>query len=134
MPTKNKNYKYLIRLYSLVDDYLANHRDQYDNLPEVIISFCIVVERVLKIKLHQKNPVLIFDSSRFRDNNVFITIVKNKELNIETIKASEAISRYKLIFKNKFSDDEIQAILNIYEKRNHLIHSHKSDDIILDEG
>ncbi|MBX4200588.1 hypothetical protein KW786_00505 [Candidatus Parcubacteria bacterium] len=134
MKEEKKDYKYLLRLYSLVNEYLAGSKENYDNLPEIIISFCIVAEKAFKLKLYKKNPILVFDVSKFRDNDALIAIVNNKELNIETIKIAEIISRYKLLFDKEFSDDELQVLINIYEKRNHLIHGYKSDeDIFLDK-
>lgn len=131
MKKDNINYKYLLRLYYLVDEYLADSKENYDNLPEVIVAFCVVVEKVLKIKLYKKNPVLVFDGSKFRDDDALMAIVNKKESDIETIRVREVIGRYKLLFNDEFSDDELQVLIDIYNIRNHFIHGYKSDELIL---
>ncbi len=133
MKKNEENYKYLLRLYSQVSDYLADITNKQENLPEVIIAFCVVSEKIFKIRLHNENPVLVYDNCKFKEDDALVTIVKNKELNIETIKIREAINRYKLVFSNEFSDDEMQALIDIYNVRNHFIHGYKSDDYVLSD-
>lgn len=131
MKKVEKNYKYLLRLYSQIDDYLSDDSYEEDNLPETIISFCIATERLLKIKLYQANPVLVFENCKIKENDALISVIKNKEQNIETIKINEVLDRYKLMFDEEFSDDEMQALIDIYKVRNHFIHGYKSDNEIL---
>ncbi|MBU2539802.1 hypothetical protein KJ786_01410 [Patescibacteria group bacterium] len=131
MKLDKKNYQFLLRLYSRVSEYLTESRPEVSDLPEIIVSFCIVVEKILKIKLHQKNSVLVFDNCKIKENDALIAIVNNKEFNIETIKIREVISRYKLMFEKELSDGEIQAILDIYNIRSHFIHSHRKDGHVL---
>lgn len=130
---KGENYKYLLRLYELVDEYLSDISDEKENLPEIIVAFCVVTEKILKIKLHKKNPVLVFENAKFKEDDAFITILKKKELNIETIKINDALNRHKLMFKKGFSDDEIQVIIDIYRIRNHFVHGYKADNDIMED-
>lgn len=126
-----KDYKYLLHLYSRVDDYLTNNQNNQEELPDIVVSFCTVIEKIIKIKLHKKNPVLIFDNSKMKDSNTLAIIVNKKEKDIETIKIAEILARFKIIFKNIFSDDELQALLDIYYIRNNFIHGYKEDNKIL---
>lgn len=131
MDAKKENYNYLLKLYSFVDEYLSNNPIRQENLPEIVVSFCIVTEKIFKIRLHKKNPILVYDNSKIKENDALIAIIKKKELNIETIKIREVLSRYKLMFNNDFSDDEIQVLIDIYNIRNHFVHGYRSDDVIL---
>lgn len=126
-----KNYQYLLRIYSLVDEYLASSPDKEEVLPEMIVSFCIIVEKLLKIKLHENNPVLVYENAKIKENDALISIIKNKENNIETINIRDTLSRYKLMFPDDFSEDEMQVLIDIYNSRNHFVHSHKADDDML---
>lgn len=130
----NVNYKYLLRLYSLVDEYLAGTKEKHDNLPEVIVSFCVVVEKILKIKLYKENPVLVFDNSKIRADDALVAIIRKKEEDIETIKIREVLGRYKLLFQNYFSEDELQVLIDIYNARCNLVHGYKSDEDILSDA
>ena len=55
---EKKNYQYLLNLYSLVDDYLARSSYKEEDLPEVVVAFCTVTEKIFKIKLYKKNFVV----------------------------------------------------------------------------
>ncbi|MCK5466781.1 hypothetical protein KAI56_04795, partial [Candidatus Parcubacteria bacterium] len=135
MIKKKQNYKYIIRLYSFVDEYLSDVPEKHKNLPDVIVSFCIVTEKLFKIKLYKKNPVLVYENKKIKDNDALISVVKKKESNnMETIGIGETINRYKLVFDGKFSSDEMQALIDIYKVRNHFIHSYKSDDDMLSDS
>jgi hypothetical protein len=129
--TKKENYQYLLQLYSLVDEYLAGIIKKQENFPEVVVSFCIITEKIFKIKLHKINPVLIFENSRIKDDDSLVTVINKKESDIETIKIEKLLNRYKLMFDGEFSDAEIQVIIDIYNIRNHFIHGYKSDENIL---
>ncbi len=131
MKVNEKDYKYLLRLYSQVDDYLADIPNKQENLPEIIVAFCITTEKIFKIKLHSKNPVLVYENSKTKDDDALISIIKEKELNIETIKIRETLSRYNLMFVDEFSDDEIQVLIDIYNIRNHFVHGYKPDNDVL---
>lgn len=133
MTRKKENYQYLVRLYSLVDEYLADIPAKQENLPEVVVSFCIVTEKILKIRLHKKNPVLVYENAKIKEDDALVSVIKGRELNIETIKIREIIGRYKLMFDNEFSDDEMQVLIDIYNARNHFMHGYKSDDDILSD-
>ena len=132
MNPSEKNYKYLLGLYSLVDEYLADVPTKQENLPDVVVSFCIVTEKIFKIKLHKKNPVLVYENCKIKEDDALIAVIKEKELNIETIRIRETLNRYNLMF-NFFSDDEIQVLIDIYNTRNHFVHGYKPDDEILSE-
>jgi hypothetical protein len=134
MEIKKRNYKYLLRLYSIVEEYLTSIPTSQENLPDIVLSFCIVIEKMFKIKLYQKNPVLIFENSKIRENDALVAIINEDEQNIESIKIGTVVNRYKLMFKNEFSESEMQVILDIYKIRNHFIHGYKSDDIILSDS
>ena len=126
-----KDHKYLLHLYYKVDDYLTNNQNNQEGLPDIVVSFCIVVEKIIKIKLHKKNPVLLFDNSKIKENDALVAIISKKEKNIETSKIGEILGRFKLVFKNIFSDDEMQALLDIYVIRNGFVHGYKPDSNIL---
>lgn len=130
MARKKENYQYLLRLYSLVDEYLSDVSGESD-LPEIVIAFCIVIEKIFKIKLYKENPVLVYENAKIKDSNALISVIKGKELNIDTIKIRESIARYKLMFDGEFSDDEMQVLIDIYNIRNHFVHGFKSDEDIL---
>lgn len=129
---KEKKYRYLLHLYSQTDQYLANTLAS-ENLPEMIVSFCICVEKIFKIRLFKKNPLLIFDNSKIKENDRLVSLVKRKYLTTETIRFNELLIRYKLMFPKKFSDEEIQVLIDIYNIRNHLLHSHNDDEEILSD-
>ena len=128
MSKKENRYQYLLNFYLRVDDYLSNEETDFDNLPEIIVSFCIVVERVLKIKLYRKNVFLIFDGNKLKEDDLFVGIALKKEKDkVETIRFRNIIDRFKVVFKNIFSEDELQTLLDIYEVRNYFIHGYKED-------
>ncbi len=127
MKGPKENYQYLLRLYSIVDEYLANTTDE-DSLPEVIVAFCTVTEKIFKIKLHAENPVLVYDMSKFKEDDALITVVKEKDLIVETIRIRETLNRYKLMFIEDFSEDEMQVLIDLYNIRNHFVHGYKADN------
>lgn len=135
MIKKKQNYQYILRLYSFVDEYLSNVPVKHENLPDVIVSFCIVMEKLFKIKLHKKNPVLVYENSKIKENDALISVIKKKESNdMITVRIQETIYRYKLMFDSEFSDDEMKIIEDIYKVRNHFVHGYKSDEDILSDS
>lgn len=126
-----KDFQYLLKLFNLVNDYLSSDKKNDESLPEIVVSFCVVTEKIFKIILHKKNPVLVFNNSKLKNENELLSIVMNKEKNVETIKIIEAVNRYKLLFDDKFSDDEVQILIDIYNIRNNLVHSYKPDSSVL---
>ncbi|MEK7650664.1 MAG: hypothetical protein AAB364_02235 [Patescibacteria group bacterium] len=128
---KKKEHKYLLYLHGRVNDYLTGNPDDKENLPDIIVSFCTVVEKILKIKLHRKNPVLIFDAGKLQDDNALATVVKKKEKDIKTAKIAGILARVKIIFSRIFSEEELQILTDVYNIRNEFNHSYKSDDEIL---
>ncbi len=134
MARKKANYKYLSFLYSRVSDFLSNEDIAQEDLPDAIVSFCIVVEKVLKVKLHKRNPVLIFETSSVKDDDALSAVALKKEKNIETVKIENIIKRFGIVFRRIFTPDELQALRDIYEVRNCFVHGYKADDeIIFDE-
>ena len=131
---KKQNYQYILRLYSFVDEYLADIPTNQENLPDVIVSFCTVTEKLFKIKLHKENPVLVYENTKIKEDDALIAVVKGKKLSIETIRIRETIGRYKLMFDGEFSDDELQVLTDIYNLRNHFIHDYMSDEDILSDS
>lgn len=130
MKKKKPNHKYLLSLYSRVDDFLSSGDITKEDLPDLIVSFCIVFEKVLKIKLHNKNPFLIFDGSWIKDDNSISIIALKKEESIETSKIKNILNRFEIVFKGVFTQDELQALKDIYEVRNYFVHGYKADDQI----
>lgn len=133
MTNKSNNYHYLLRLYSLVDEYLANTSAKQESLPEMVVSFCIVAEKILKIRLHEKNPVLIYENGKMKECDALIAVVKDCEVEIETIRFAETVKRYSMMFNEELSENEVQVLMDIYQIRNHFIHGYKSDDRILSD-
>jgi DNA-directed RNA polymerase subunit RPC12/RpoP len=131
MAKKKINHKYLILLYSRVDEFLANEQIPPDDMPDVIVSFCTAVEKILKIKLHNKNPLLVFDPAKFKEDDSLSIIALKKEKDIETAKVGNIISRFEIVFKKAFTPDEFQALRDIYEVRNCFVHGYKTDDKIV---
>lgn len=127
---KKSNHKYLLTLYSKVNQFLADNPNDLEELPEMVVSFCIVVEKIFKIKLRKKNPLLVFDVSRMKDDDSLSIAVLEKEENIETIKIQNVIRRFEIIFKEVFSSAEMQALEDIYNVRNNFVHSYKADNKI----
>lgn len=127
---KKDNHKYLLSLYSKVNQFLASNQNDQEELPDVVVSFCIVVEKILKIKLHKKNPLLVFDVSRMKDDDSLSSAVLKKEENIETIRIQNVIRRFEIVFKEVFSSGELQALKDVYGMRNHFVHGYKSDSKI----
>lgn len=130
---KKKNYKYLLDLYSRVDSFLSKSDYNLEELPEVVVSFCVVVEKILKIKLHRKHPILVFDCSRIKTDDALVMAALKKENDMETAKIGSIAHRYSLVFKEDFSEDQMQALLSIYDIRNHLVHGHKSDEFLFND-
>lgn len=130
---KYKNYQYLLRLYFLVDGYLSESSDRRENLPEVVVAFCILIERLFKIKLHTENPILVYDVSKLKEDDALICVIQGKEDGIETIKIWETLKRYTLVFRGQFSEAEMQIFSDLHNVRNNLVHGYKSDDIVLSD-
>ena len=127
------NHKYLISLHSRVDEFLSNNGDAVV-LPDAVVSFCIIVERIIKNKLYDKNPVLVFDNSKLKDIDCLISIVDKKDKNIETVKMFDALDRFNKVYEGTFSEDEIQVIKDIYFVRNNFVHGYKIDnDSLIEE-
>ncbi|MDP2856264.1 MAG: hypothetical protein Q8N90_04115 [bacterium] len=134
MKQNKSNHKYLLSLYSRVDDFLSNGGNENlvrEDLPDPIVSFCVVVEKIMKMKLYRKNPLLVFDTSCIRDDDALSVITLKKEDNIETAKIKNIIGRFEVVFKRVFTPDELQALRDIYEIRNKFVHGYKSDDKII---
>ena len=133
MDKNRQNYEYLLRLYSSVDEYLSGVSTKQENLPEVVVSFCIATEKILKIKLHDENPVLVYEGTKIKGNDALTAVVKKKETSMDTIRIQDVIDRYKLMFDGEFTDDEVQVLSDIYNIRNHFMHGYKSDDEVLSD-
>jgi len=131
MKKSKLNHKYLFHLYARVDTYLSSDHDGANSLPDVVVSFCVVVEKILKIKLHRKNPVLVFDNSRIKETDALLAVVLRKDRDIETSKIGSILERFKIMFKDIFSDDELQALLDIYDVRNCFVHGYRADNKIV---
>lgn len=134
MKSKKMEHRYLLSLYAKVDEYLSGTDTESLLLPEAIVSFCTIVEKLFKIRLYKKNPILIFDLAKFKDNaSAIAALTKGREMNIDTIKISEVLTRYRFVFDRDFSEDEIQILSDLFGARNDLIHGHSdSKEKILD--
>jgi hypothetical protein len=130
MVKKKQNHRYLISLYDKVDDFLSNGSNSSDDLADIVVSFCIVAEKILKIKLYNKNPILVFDLGFIKEDNIAILSLK-KEKDIKTAGIEGIISRFAIVFKKDFSSGELQTLKEIYNLRNSFVHSYKSDDEII---
>jgi hypothetical protein len=131
METLNiEDYKYLNFLYHKVGAFLSGS-DTSGNFNEQVISFCVFTEKVLKIKLYQENPVLIFPSYVFnKEHDALIAIVKGEDKNIETINFGELFRLFQKIFSEVFTDTDIEALEDVYKLRNEFIHGYKTDERI----
>lgn len=127
MANNTQNYQYLLHLYTVVNAYLDQPAKQ-ENLPDIIVSFCIVVEKLFKIKLHKESPVLVCDSGALKKDEVIINLIKGIDQNTNTIRIRETIGRYNLMFQGEFTDTEMQSLLGIYDVRNHFVHDYRADD------
>lgn len=128
--TKKINHGYLLLLYSRVNEFLSNGKLLKEDLPDVIVSFCTVAEKILKIKLHDKNPVLVFDRTELNDNNKLSTVILKKENDIKTSDIVNIIERFEIVFKGIFTSDELQVLRDIYRVRCCFVHGYKSDNKI----
>ena len=66
---KKEEYNYLFYLYNRINDFLSDEKWKDHELGDIIVSFCTVFEKILKIKLYKKNPMLVYDSRKLKDNN-----------------------------------------------------------------
>lgn len=131
MIREEKNHQYLINLYSSVDEALFGTAISEEKIWELIINFCTIIEKVIKIQLHELNPVLIYEYTEIKDPNSLIKIVNKQELDsFKTIKMWDALQRYQSLF-NIFTEVEVPAILSIYEHRKNLIHGINSEENII---
>ena len=76
----------------------------------------------------------MYGNAKLKEDDALVSIIKEKELNIETIKMRETLSRYGLMFQDEFSDGEVQVLIDIYNVRNHFVHGYKSDDDLLSDS
>ena len=130
MPKQPNTYAYLLNLYSRVDESLSSDTIEPEAMPELLVSFCIAVERILKIKLHKKNHALIFDTSKLKDDSSLGAVVLGIEKDIETVRIEQLLQRFKIVHSRTFSEEELQAILDLYEIRNCFIHGYKGENTI----
>ena len=128
--TTDSKYPYLLLLYHRVDGFLDNRDIDKKLVPDIVVSFCVVLEKIIKIKLHTENPFLVFDSSKFKEDDSLVMVAKKEEKNIETIRIVDAINRLRLVFRDIFTDDELQALEDLYNLRNQFVHSYKLDSDI----
>lgn len=127
----NNNHKYLLNLYSRVNEFLGEESINNDDVPEVIVSFCTAVEKILKIKLYNINPVLPYDTSGsiVKQDDLLPAIVLKKENNsLQTLKIESIIKRVEIIFEDEFTSGELQILNDIYKLRSCFIHGCKSDN------
>ena len=130
---KNQENNFLIKHFGKVDECIRNNVCESTEFPDVLISFCFVVEKILKIKLYKKNPVLVFHDYDLKNEDNLIGIVLEKEETLKTIKMGQVIDRFRTIFEKELSEVEntsLDLVTEIYELRSFFSHSHKSDDKI----
>ncbi len=115
-------------LYSRVDEFLAGEVDTND-IPDIIVSFCIVVERLLKIKLYERNPLLVFEDKVITNSSIAI-IALGRKTEHHTAQIKIILGRYGIIFEKVFTEDEFQAIGDIFDLRNDFIHGYADDSSV----
>jgi len=127
------DYPYLLNLYSKVTDYIDSGGNDADDeeFAEIIVFFCTVVERILKIELHNRNPILVLKAERIKDNSAICAVANSIEHSIETINIFDVIERYKIIYPKAYSENDFISLKNIFQERNGLIHSYCSDNKFL---
>lgn len=124
---KIEEYEFLLRKYHEVSDYIGNKKPDFLILPDVIVSFCIFIERLLKIKLYKENPLLPYRSNYLTNFDNLVGIIKKKESGLKTLEFGDTINLYRKIFPNSFNDAEEGIFLEIYKIRNEFVHSHRAD-------
>ncbi len=126
---KKNEHKYLLYLYNKVNKFLSSKNVEIDEcFPEKLVSFCVVIEKLIKIRLYKKNPVLIFALASFKDINLLIAIINGQDKKIKTIEIDLLLERCKSFFPKFLTENELSALREIYHIRNQFIHSYKSDD------
>ena len=131
MPRRVNNYGYLLRLFSQVDTYLNEDNPNKKLLPEALVGFCTVSEKVMKIHLYKKSKILAYDISKLKDTNQLTIIALGKERDqIPTIQIDEVISRFQITHKKYFTEEEFEVLRDLYKLRNCFIHSYKPDSDI----
>lgn len=130
---KQDNF-YLQNIFKKISQLLEKNLEDISEaeIAEASHDFCILIERILKMKLYQKNPLLVFDASRI-DNNNLLPIARGEDLSFNTIKFEETLKRFNYIFLNfSFGDYFTPVLTSLYEEnRNPLTHSYKSDKDIV---
>lgn len=125
-----QKHKYLRAICGEVNSFLANPKTDEEKLPHIIVSFCVATEKILKIKLHEKNPVLIFRLEDLKRDNFLLEVVLAKEGNLQTEKITTIINRFRAIFPKLLSEEEAAALRHIYNLRNCFVHSHTHDQSV----
>ena len=129
MSDSNKHF-YLLKLYGDINQEIESGDFDLERLPSIVVNFCIVIEKILKIKLYNKSPFFVYDHSRFKDDDQISMVALGEKLNIETIRIESVLKRFSIVFSDTFSTEEIQALNDLYRLRNHFIHSHMDDTYI----
>lgn len=128
MQNKKNKHEYLLRQFQSVNSFLIQDQGNKEVLPEVIVSFCTVVEKIIKIRLYKKNPVLVFNVANLKDEKTLRDVSWKIEGDMETIGFRQLLDRHQLIFRKSFSDEELSALKGIYVARNFYIHGYKDED------
>lgn len=129
MPKKKENYSYVKSLFIKVNNFLDSDEKNLSELPDIIVSFCIMIEKTVKITLYSKNPLLIFEHAHIRDcNTISVIALKKDHGDIPTIKMDMALDRFFIVFKNKLSQDKIEVLKGLYKIRNEFVHGYKQDN------
>ena len=131
MARKKDEYKFILHHYTCVNEYLSSDTQSDDEFPNMVISFCIVVEKILKLYLHKKNPILVFETSSVKDTHSLIAAVLNKDKDLKTPPIDEVIQRFLAVYPKKLSEDGGQAIRDIYKVRNKFVHDYKPDNKLI---
>lgn len=130
MSKRHLKHKYLLQKAKFVNSSLAKSSIGDEDFFDVIVSFCTVVEKLLKIKLYSKNPVLAYlsdNGKQFNDPDSVIAISLKRDVDINSAKMVDTLKIYKKVFPKSIRDEEIELIISIYKLRNHLMHSQKED-------
>ena len=128
---KKTDHKYLLSIYNRVDELLSRENLKKEDLPDLIVYFCTVIEKILKIKLYNKNPFLVFELSSIGTENLISRLATKKDVELNTLRVGNVLDRFAMIFKKTLNPSEIETIKEIYKLRNFYIHGYKEDNKIV---
>ena len=118
---------YLLKEFRFVNENLAKEEIDNDELPDIVVGFCTVLEKMFKIRLHKKNPALVFSPKKLSDSDSIVAVSLKKETDIHTASITDILYVYGKVFPRGIKDDEIETVKSILQVRNQFLHSYKKD-------